>query len=34
MRTLSMVPDSKRDGNFVKDREIHGGRDVWSGADR
>ena len=27
-----MVPKGKTDGNFTKDREIHGGSDVWSTA--
>ena len=28
-----MVPARKRDENYVKDREIHCGSDVWSTAD-
>ena len=25
-----MVPEGKRDGNFTKDRKIHGESNVWS----
>ena len=27
-----MVPEKKQDGNFVKDREIHGGSGMWGEA--
>ena len=29
-----MVPEGKQDGNFMKDREIHGEIHVWSTAQR
>ena len=29
-----MVPERKCDGNFVKDRKIHGESNVWSTAQR
>ena len=29
-----MVPEGKWDGNFMKDREIHGESNVWSTAKR
>ena len=29
-----MVSERKRDGNFVKDRKIHGESNVWSTAQR
>ena len=29
-----MVPERKRDRNFMKDKKIHGERDVWRAAQR
>ena len=29
-----MVPERKRDGNFIKNRKIHGDSNVWSIAQR